>query len=97
MLRMLTQFLDTLLNSGVLIPAIWVSLGLFVAWFLLSAQRSVAISPEEAEMLWKIHKQKAQCNAKKYEAITRRGKTMGFKCECGHKHIQKKHIVNVSV
>ncbi len=97
MLMMLVQFLETLLTSGVLVPAIWVSLGLFIAWFLLSAQRSVALSPEEAEMLWKIHKQKAQCNATKYELITRLGKTLGFKCECGHKHIQKKHIITVSV
>jgi hypothetical protein len=97
MLGMLTQFLETLLNSGVLVPAIWLSLGLFIAWFLLSAQRSVVLSPEEAEMLWKIHKRKAQCKAKEYEMITHRGKTTGFKCKCGHKHIQKKHLITVSV
>ena len=94
---MLEQFLETLLNSGVLVPAIWLSLGFCIAWFLLSAKRSVALSPEEAEMLWKIHKQRIRCNGKKYKLITRRGKTIGFKCECGHKHIQKKPIVNVTV
>ncbi|UCC57818.1 MAG: hypothetical protein JSW14_05455 [Candidatus Bathyarchaeum sp.] len=97
MLEMLTQFLDTLLNSGVLVPAIWLSLGFCIAWFLLSAKRSIALSSKEAEMLWKVHKQKTRCNAKKCKKITRRGKIIGFKCECGYKHIQKKPIVSVSI
>ena len=97
MLTTLTQFLETLLNSGVLVPAIWISLGFCIAWFLLSAKRSVALSPNEVEMLWKFHKQKTQCNAKKCKEITRRGKIIGFKCKCGHKHVQKKHIVSVTV
>jgi hypothetical protein len=93
---MLTQIFETLLSSGVLVPAIWISLGFCTAWFLLSAKRSVALSPEEVEMLWKFHKQKAQCKAKKCTEIKRRGKIIGFKCECGHEHIQQKHIINVN-
>jgi hypothetical protein len=94
---MLSQFLDTLLSSGVLIPAIWIALGFATAWLLLSAKRSVALSSEEVEMLWKFHKQKARCYATKCTEIKRRGKIIGFKCECGHKHIQQKHIINVNV
>lgn len=96
-MKMLTQFLDTLLESGVLVPAIWLSLGFCIAWYILSAKRSVALSHEEAEMLWKVHRQRTQCNAKKCKKITSRGKIVGFKCECGHKHIQKKPLINTSV
>jgi hypothetical protein len=92
---MLTQILDTLLSSGALIPAIWISLGFATAWLLLSAKGSVALSPEEVEMLWKFHKQISRCNAMKYTEIKRRGKTIGFKCECRHQRIQQKHIINV--
>lgn len=94
---MLIQFVETLLESGVLVPAIWLSLGFCIAWFILSAKRSVALSPEEAEMLWKVHRQKTQCNATKCKIIRSGGKIVGFKCECGHKHVQKKPLVNTSV
>lgn len=94
---MLPQFLETLLDSGVLVPAMWLSLGFGIAWFLLAANRTVPLSDEEVEMLWKIHIRKTRCKAKKYKTITSRGKPIGFKCECGHKYVQKKPIINLSV
>ena len=91
----MAQILDVLLNSGVLIPAIWLSLGFATAWFLLAAKRTVPLSREEAETLWKVHKQKTRCNGKGWRELARGEKIVGFECDCGHKHIQKKHIITI--
>jgi hypothetical protein len=93
----MNQILEAMLSSGVLIPAIWLSLGLAIAWFLLSAKRVVPLTKQEAETLWKIHKQKTQCAGKRWQEISNRDKIVGFECECGHKHVQKKHIVTINV
>ena len=92
----MTQILETLLNSGVLIPAMWLSLGFVIAWFLLSAKRNIPLSYEEAETLWKFHKQKTQCGANGWIQVHRGDKVVGFECECGHKHVQTKHLITIN-
>jgi len=92
----MTQILDALLNSGVFIPAIWLSLGFFIAWLVLAAKHVVPLTAQEAETLWKIHKQETLCSGKKWAPIKRGEQLVGFECECGHKHMQKKHIVNLN-
>jgi len=92
----MTLILDVLLDSGVLIPAIWLSLGLAIAWLLLSAKRVVPLSREEAETLWKFHKQKTGCRAESWREIVRGDRIVGFECACGHKHVQKKHIITIN-
>jgi hypothetical protein len=92
----LTEIFEALLTSGVLIPAIWLTLGLFIVWLLLGAKRVVPLTREEAETLWKVHKQQARCRAKKYTELTSKDKIVGFQCDCGHKHVQKKHIINLN-
>ena len=92
----MTQIIEALLNSGVLIPAMWLSLGFATAWILLSAKRVVPLTRKEAETLWKVHKQKTLCRAKSWHEIVRKKKVIGFKCECGHEHIQKKHVITIN-
>ena len=92
----MAQILEALLDSGVLIPAIWLTLGFVIVWFLLSAKRVVPLTREEAETLWKFHKQKTNCRAEGWQEIVRGNKTIGFECECGHEHIQKKHIITIN-
>jgi hypothetical protein len=92
----MTLILEALLDSGVLIPAIWLSLGLAIVWLLLSAKRVVPLSRKEAETLWKFHKQKTGCRAESWREIVRGNKIVGFECACGHKHVQKKHIITIN-
>ncbi|HDQ06868.1 MAG TPA: hypothetical protein ENN36_09160 [Candidatus Bathyarchaeota archaeon] len=92
----MVQIFEALLNSGVLIPAIWLSLGFAIAWFLLSAKRVVPLSREEAETLWKFHKQKTDCRAESWREIVQGERIVGFECACGHKHIQKKHLITIN-
>ena len=92
----MVQILESLLNSGVLIPALWLSLGFVIAWFLLSAKRDVPLDQKEAETLWKFHKQKERCGAESWVEIVRGDKIVGFECECGHKHVQTKHLITIN-
>jgi uncharacterized protein YuzE len=92
----MTQIFEALLSSGVLIPAMWLSLGFVIAWFLLSAKRTVPLTREEAETLWKFHKQKARCGAGSWLEIVKNDKIVGFECECGHKHVQTKHLITIN-
>ena len=89
--------LETILDSGALLPGIALGLGLYIAWLLLSANRFVQLPRKEIRMLWKFHKQKTGCKAKKWSEIVKKNKPVGFECECGFKHIQKKPLVNVSL
>ena len=87
--------LGTILDSGVLIPGVALAFGLYIAYILLSARHDVPMTKEEAETLWKFHKQKDCCKAKTWQEITKRKKLVGYECECGFRHIQKKHLVTV--
>ncbi|MDG6223461.1 MAG: hypothetical protein IAX21_09580 [Candidatus Bathyarchaeota archaeon] len=62
----------------------------------MSAKRIVPLTEKEAETLWKVHKQKTQCTAKDWKHLTRGTEIIGFECECGEKHIQKKHIITIN-
>ena len=84
-----------MLNSGVLIPGLALCFGLYIAYVLLSAKNIVPMSEKEAESLWKFHRATKCCGAEKWQKITKRHKLIGFECECGHKHVQKKPLVTV--
>ena len=95
-MQLKVEIIEAMLSSGVLIPAIWLSLALIVVWFLLSAKRVVPLTHTEAETLWKAHRQKERCKSKDWNQILRNQDIIGFECECGKKHIQKKHIITIN-
>src|SRR4030042_3188504 len=72
--------------------AAWTVFVAYATWYFTSAKHTTPISPDEARLLWKIHKHALQCNAKKWRQIKQGNKTVGFECECGYKHIQKRPI-----
>jgi hypothetical protein len=77
-----------------LVPTLWVTFGCTLAWYLLSAQRWQAVDPEELKVLWKTHKQFNGCTAKKFEPIIKGKKTVGYRCQCGHEHLQKRPLID---
>ena len=77
-----------------LIPTVWITVGIVAAWFILSAKKHQAISANEVNMLWKSHKQFNKCKARKFEKIIKGKKIIGYKCECGYEHKQKRPIIN---
>jgi len=94
-LTQILELLGTLLDSGVLIPGLALCFGFYIAYLLLSARHVVPMTLEEAETLWKFHRQKTCCKAETWREITKKKKLIGFECECGFRSIQKKPLVTV--
>jgi hypothetical protein len=77
----------------ILVFASWTALVVYATWYFTSAKHYAPLTPYEARILWKIHKQNIKCNGRKWQIIKRGGKIIGFKCECGYKHLQRRPIV----
>ena len=48
-------------------------------------------------MLWKSHKHFNKCKAKNFEKISQGKKIIGYKCQCGYEHRQKRPIINFGI
>ena len=94
----MVQFLglfEAILDSGALIPGVALCLGLYIVYILLSARNVFPITKDEIDTLWKFHRQTKCCKAKTWHEITKKKKLIGYACECGFQHIQKKPLINV--
>lgn len=80
-----------------LVPTMWVAFGCTLAWFLLSAKRYHTLDAQELKMLWKTHKQFSKCIANDFEPIKKGEQTIGYRCECGHEHLQQRPLINFGV
>jgi hypothetical protein len=70
----------------------WIVFVAYATWYFTSAKHTTPISPDEARLLWKIHKQTLRCDARRWRKIKNGNKTVGFECECGYKHVQKRPV-----
>ena len=62
-------------------------------WYLSSAKCDVPLTVDEARVLWKMHKQSANCVGHRWRRIARKsGKLLGFECECGFRYEQKRRL-----
>jgi hypothetical protein len=77
----------------IILPLIWACFAVYAVWYSTSAKQYASITRTEARTLWHIHKQNVHCNGKKCKEIRRGNKIVGFECECGYKHFQKRPIV----
>jgi len=73
--------------------ASWAGFAAYAVWFSTVAKHYAPITSNDARILWKIHKQSIQCASRKWRAIKKGNKIIGFECECGFKHIQKRPIL----
>ena len=80
-----------------LVPVVWIGFGCIICWFILAAKKHQPISEKEVNHLWLSHKQFSQCKAKKYNKISKGKKIIGYKCQCGYEHKQKRPIINFGV
>ena len=78
----------------IIVPALWTLFAVYIVWYCTSAKHYAPITSTEAKMLWVLHRNGVRCNAKRWREVRRIGKIVGFECECGHKHIQKRPIVS---
>jgi hypothetical protein len=77
----------------ILMFILWGCLTVYVVWYSTLAKHFAPLSPNDARILWKIHKQSVLCSSRKWRVILNGEKIIGFECECGYKHIQKRPIV----
>ena len=77
----------------ILTPATWMCFTIYAIWYFTSAKHHHPMTLNEAKILWKIHKQTVQCKAKKWYSIKQGNKLVGFKCECGYKHVQERPLI----
>jgi hypothetical protein len=77
----------------ILVPVMWTCFGVYIVWYYTSAKHYAPITRTEARALWHIHKHTVGCNGRKCKEIRRRDRIVGFECDCGYKHIQKRPII----
>jgi len=78
----------------VYMTALWGLFTVYLVWYSTSAKHYAPITVNDARILWLIHKTRTQCSAKKWREVKRAKKVVGFECECGYKHIQRRPIVS---
>ena len=77
----------------ILLFTFWTIFVVYATWYFTSAKHYAPLTYTEAKILWSIHKQSVKCNSKKWKPIKRGNKIVGYECECGYKHVQKRPIV----
>jgi len=69
-------------------------LGICGALCLAAVKRDIPITPEDAKVIWTLHKKNGACKCRKWNLLKRKkGQVIGFQCECGYKYTQKKPII----
>lgn len=76
-------------NLELLMVTLWICFAGYSVWYLTLANRYVSLTPNEADLLWKMHKQSVGCKAEEWRKIKRGQEIVGFECECGYRHVQK--------
>lgn len=89
MVELFTYMIDMLVPFSPMLMPLFVGSVAYTTWYFV-ARRYIPMTRMEAEILWKIHRQEAKCNAKKWQAVHRGKKIIGFECKCGYKHLQKR-------
>jgi len=77
----------------ILAITVWTGFVAYATWYVTSAKYSVPLSVDEARILWKIHKKNIDCGATRRREVRQHSKTVGFECECGFKHLQRRNVV----
>jgi len=77
----------------VLLFAMWTAFVVYVTWYFTSAKRYAPLTLDEARILWRIHKQNVRCSGRKWRKIRCDHRIVGFQCECGYVHVQKRPMV----
>jgi len=85
--------LETATLYSFLVPSLLVSFSTYASWYFVYAKRYAPLTEDEVRTLWEIHKHKASCKAKQCKRIVKGKKLIGFKCGCGHTHVQKRPMV----
>jgi hypothetical protein len=92
--NMLESVIETLKpNLWILAPALWTFFTVYIVWYITRAKHYAPITITEAKQLWSIHRQNTSCDSRKWRKIKHGKEIIGFQCECGYKHLQKRPLI----
>jgi len=80
-------------NLQIIVPTVWGGFAVYGAWCFTRAKRLSPLTKNEAKQLWTIHRQDSNCKGQKWRQVKRGKLTVGFECECGYKHVQKRPLL----
>lgn len=77
----------------ILFGAVWTCLGAYIVWYFFKAETIQPLSSEVLTLTWQLHKNQAGCTASNIHTIhIKNDAIVGFTCDCGYNHIQKRLI-----
>ncbi len=63
----------------------------YFCWYAFVGRTLQQITEDEAKLTWRMHKKNSGCKgARITDMLSYRGKTVGFRCECGYEFKQKR-------
>jgi len=73
--------------------AFWFIFGAYSFWFFFKAKTFQPLTLDDLALTWKLHKRQTGCTASRiHSLLTKNGKVVGFKCDCGYEFLQKRLI-----
>jgi hypothetical protein len=76
-----------------LIAGSWLSFAAYSSWYFFKAKTVQPLTLDDLALTWRMHKQQTNCGASRlHSLITKNNEVVGFKCECGYEHQQKRPI-----
>jgi hypothetical protein len=80
-------------NLQIIVPTVWGVFAVYGSWYFARAKRVSPLTKTEAKQLWIIHRHNVDCKGLKWRQVKRGKLTVGFQCECGYTHVQKRPLV----
>jgi hypothetical protein len=76
-----------------LMLALWITLAVYLFWYIVKATTYQSLSLNDLALLWRVHKLEAGCKSAYIQDLLVKGdEVVGFRCGCGHEYLQKRLI-----
>ena len=77
----------------VLMAGSWVTLVVYIMWFIFKAKTVQPLTIDDLALTWKVHKQQEGCTASRIHSLIKENdEIIGFRCDCGYEFVQKRLI-----
>ena len=84
---------DNFMWTETLVVASVIAFAAYFCWYAFFGRTFQQITEEEAKLTWRLHKKNTRCKGSRItDMLNYRGKTVGFRCECGYEFKQKRPL-----
>jgi hypothetical protein len=71
----------------------WFAFAGYASWYMFKAREYQPLTLNDLALTWRIHKHQTGCKASQIQdLLVRKEEVVGFKCDCGHQHLQQRLI-----